>query len=395
MTIHCTYKELVATSALKRHPKNPNRHSKEQIERLAKILKYQGWRYPIKVSNQSGYITSGHGRLEAALLNEWTEVPVDFQDYEDDDMEYADLVADNAIAEWAELDLSGINKEIENLGPIDIDLLGIKDFVVDMSEKNGGNGDEDALPDTPAEPKSRLGDLWILGNHRVLCGDSTKREDVERLMGGEKADMVFTDPPYGISLDTDYTKMGDTALKHRPVEGDDKEFDPTHILAQFEYCEEIFLWGANYYCWYLPRGGSWVCWDKRSQGEERIGMMDDMFGSDFELCWSKTKHQNKLARILKPTGRYAIHTDERFVHPAQKPVTLAEYFIERWGNAAKLIWDGYLGSGSSLIACEKTNRRCFGMEIDPHYIDVILTRWAKYTGQDPVREDGVKWSALQ
>lgn len=136
MRVECAYDRMVAVSELKPHPKNPNKHSKEQIERLAEILKYQGFRLPIKVSNLSGFITSGHGRLEAAKLNGWTEVPVDFQDYESTDQEYADLVADNAIASWAELDLSSINEGLSDLGPdFDINLLGIEDFVLEPAEK--------------------------------------------------------------------------------------------------------------------------------------------------------------------------------------------------------------------------------------------------------------------
>lgn len=150
MIIHCAYKELVATSSLRRHPRNPNKHSKEQIERLAKILKYQGWRYPIKVSNQTGYITSGHARLEAAILNGWHEVPVDKQDYEDETQEIADVTSDNAIASWAELDLSIVNEDVGALGPdFDLELLGIKDFTIDVAEK---------FSEMDVEPKGQSGD---------------------------------------------------------------------------------------------------------------------------------------------------------------------------------------------------------------------------------------------
>lgn len=136
MIIHCKYDELKAPAQLKRHPKNKNRHSREQIARLAKILEYQGWRYPIKVSNLSGCVTSGHGRIESAIFNKWNEVPVVYQDYTNADQEIADLHADNAIADWAELDLKEINEDISELGPdFDIDMLGIKDFHIDPSEK--------------------------------------------------------------------------------------------------------------------------------------------------------------------------------------------------------------------------------------------------------------------
>lgn len=132
MKIHCKYDELVDPKSLKQHPKNRNNHPQDQIKRLAQILDYQGFRYPIKVSKASGFVTSGHGRIAAAILNGWTEVPVNYQEYESQEQEYADLVADNSIASWSELDLSGINTDIGDLGPdFDIDLLGIKNFEID------------------------------------------------------------------------------------------------------------------------------------------------------------------------------------------------------------------------------------------------------------------------
>lgn len=130
--IHCAYNSLVPINELKPHPKNRNKHPEEQIQRLAEILKYQGWRYPVKVSKLSGFVTSGHGRIEAAKLNGWKEVPVNFQDYENEDQEYADLTADNSIASWAELDFSRINQDLADLGPdFDVDMLGIHGFHID------------------------------------------------------------------------------------------------------------------------------------------------------------------------------------------------------------------------------------------------------------------------
>lgn len=135
MIVRCCYDKLVPLNELIPSPRNRNSHSKEQIERLAKILNYQGIRYCIKVSKQSGFITSGHGRLMAAQLLGWTEFPVNYQDYDTTDQEYMDCVADNSIASWSELNLSGINTDLADLGPLDIDLLGIKDFALDLSEK--------------------------------------------------------------------------------------------------------------------------------------------------------------------------------------------------------------------------------------------------------------------
>lgn len=128
MKIHCSYNKLIPIDEIKPHPKNANKHPDDQIERLAKILNYQGWRYPVKVSKQSGFVTSGHGRVAAAKLNQWTQVPVNFQDYESPEQEYADLQADNSIALWADLDLSQINEDLKDLGSFDVDLLGIENL---------------------------------------------------------------------------------------------------------------------------------------------------------------------------------------------------------------------------------------------------------------------------
>jgi hypothetical protein len=136
--IHCLYDELVDPKTLKYHPKNRNKHPKDQIERLAKILEYQGWRYPIKVSKLSGCVTSGHGRIAAAFLKKWTQVPVVFQEYENEDQEYADVQSDNAIASWAELDLAGINLDVPDLGPdFDINMLGLKGFQINPDFEPG------------------------------------------------------------------------------------------------------------------------------------------------------------------------------------------------------------------------------------------------------------------
>lgn len=140
MIVRCKYDELVNINSLKPHPKNRNKHPSEQIERLAKVIEYQGWRYPVKVSKQSGFVTSGHGRIEAARKNGWDQVPVNYQDYDSQEQEYADVQSDNAIALWAELDLSGINSDIGDLGPdFDIDLLGIKQFSIEPPNFEPGN----------------------------------------------------------------------------------------------------------------------------------------------------------------------------------------------------------------------------------------------------------------
>jgi DNA modification methylase len=390
MIVHCAHDALVSIKELKPNPLNRNSHPKNQIERLAKVLEYQGWRYPIKVSKRSGLITSGHGRLEAAKLLKWKEVPVSFQEYASEEQEYADTISDNSIASWSELDLSGINSDLTDLGPdFDIDLLGIKDFVLEPIEKLEPQCDEDEVPDALPEPKVVKGEVYILGNHRLMCGDSTAITDVERLMDGKKADFVYMDPPYGMNLKTDYAMTNRVEGKtYRPVIGDDEDFDPRFFFEYFKDAREHFWWGADYYCNYIPKGGAWVVWDKKKDD------LDESIGTGFELCWSKKPHKRMLARFLW-SGFTAKERKETRVHPTQKPIALHEWFFERWGKPADSVVDLFGGSGSTLIACEKTDRHCFMMELDPHYCGVILDRWQKYTGKKAHREDGVAWDEIK
>lgn len=386
--IHCQYSELVDISELKPHPKNRNNHSEAQIDRLCEIIKYQGVRHPIKVSNLSGFISSGHGRLLAAKKLGMKRVPVSYQDYTDEAQEYADLIADNAIASWSELDLSGINSDIGDLGPdFEIDLLGIKDFVLEPTEKLDPQCDEDEVPEH-VEPKAKLGDIYQLGRHRLMCGDSTSVDALEKLMNGQKADMVFTDPPYGMNLDTDYSKMAGKGNRYKKVIGDDTEFDPRFLLEFFRDVKEIFLWGADYYADKILKNGSWYVWDKRQSDRLDIPLsLDNVFGSSFELCWSKEKHRREIFRVVWTAGLGQGMDEERKgrnntpnrVHPTQKPIDLILKFFDNFEE--NKVVDLYGGSGSTLIACEKTNRTCFMMELDPQYIDVIVARWEKYTGK--------------
>lgn len=379
--------KMVPVSEIVPNPKNPNIHTPEQIERLVKLINFQGFRNPLIVSKRSGFLVAGHGRLEAAVKAGLETVPVIYQDFDNEAMEYAYVVSDNAVAEWATLDLASINAELPDLGPFDIDLLGIKDFTLDISEKLDVEADD--TPDTKENDKRvALGDLWTLGNHRLLCGDSTDITQVNRLMNGDKIDIIFTDPPYGINLDTSGS-MGSTSKKYRPILGDDKPFDPQHIFNL--NVESIWLWGANYYHHKLPLGGTWIVWDKKSDDEINTNL-DGRFGNDFELLWTSETVKMSLIRKIVPTGYFAIG-DEKRVHPTQKPVRLVEHIINNILPQGLLL-ELYLGSGSTLIACEKTNRRCFGMELDPQYCAVILDRWVKFTGNDPIREDGIKWSSL-
>ncbi len=411
MKINCLYDTLLPVAECSPHPKNRNKHPKDQIKRLAEILKYQGWRYPIKISNRSHFVTSGHGRIEAARFNGWDTVPVNFQDYDSEEQEYADVQADNAIASWAELDLSGINADIGDLGPdFNIDLLGLKDFVLEPADKLAPGCDEDDVPEK-VEPRTKLGDLYQLGNHRLLCGDSTNIQHVERLMGGEKADITFTSPPYNVASTPGGTNPN---IRYRSKEADDKSHDEYKDLlcgffssaitvSKFQYVNLGWLEGNKRALieWLYQFRSKYVdiaFWDKGGSNISPNEVLNSR--AECVFIFSCTENPNRSVKIDKPLPKGAenlftidssrVGNKDTFgksgLNSAKFPVEFVEHFINL--VSPKSIFDPFGGSGSTLIACEKTNRKCFMMELDPHYCDVIVSRWEKYSGKKAELLDG-------
>jgi DNA modification methylase len=216
-----------------------------------------------------------------------------------------------------------------------------------------------------------------------MCGDATK--DLDKLYN-TKPDLLLTDPPYGMNLNTDFTDMKGISggNQYRPVINDDKDFDPSHLM---DY-NEVFLWGADYYAERIlnRNDGSWFVWDKTEGGIRTNSTYDKMFGSNFELCWSKVKHKRQVIPVLWK-GIFGLSKEDtkKRIHPTQKPTKLIRFFIDTFSKENHSILDPYLGSGSTLIACEQTNRICYGMEIDPAYIDVIIQRWENFTGKKAIK----------
>ena len=169
---------------------------------------------------------------------------------------------------------------------------------------------------------------------------------------------------------------------YQPVIGDNADFNAQQLIELWK-APQMAIWGGGWFYQTLPLGGSWIIWDKYSD-EQRTGLLDGRFGSAFETCWSKTSHKRELARVLVTTN-YTARGDETRVHPTQKPVALAKWFLDRWGKDAKIIVDLFLGSGSTLIACEQLNKSCYGIELDPKYCDVIIERWERLTGLTATR----------
>jgi DNA modification methylase len=380
------------------YAKNTKLHPDEQIAKLASMIAEFGWDQPI-VIDKDGIIIKGHGRRLAALRLNLKQVPVVVRTDLSKAQVMAARIADNRVAEsgW---DTSLLSMEFSELKDMefDLDLLGFDadelDKILEPTQAGtDGLTDPDAIPEK-VDTRCKPGDIWILGNHRVMCGDSTNVQHVERLMAGEKADMVFTDPPYGIDLDTDLSNIKaelkgwkGAGGKYSKVIGDDEPYDPGFILGLFQDVPEIFLWGADYYAERLigKNDGCWFAWDKTTN--EGGGSVSWNLGSMFELCWSKSKHKREVVRKLW-AGLYGTETQDvrSRIHPTQKPNELCQWFINKFSKDGQLVVDLFLGSGSTLIACEKTGRRCFGMEIDPHYCDVILKRWEDFTGKQAERE---------
>jgi DNA modification methylase len=377
--------------------KNSRTHSDEQVAQIAASIKEFGWTNPILVDGQNGII-AGHGRLLAARKLGYKDVPtIELADLTETQKK-AYIIADNRLALNAGWDNEMLTIELNELlaDGFALEMLGFdpKELSALLEpEVIEGLTDEDAVPDVPDEPTTKLGDIYQLGNHRLMCGDSTSIDSVDKLMDGQKADMVFTDPPYGMFLNADYSDMGGknsmtkkTGNKYDKVIGDHNDFTPeliNTIFACFSYCKEIFMWGADYYAELLPNKneGSWVVWDKR--GDESA---DKMYGSTFELCWSKARHKRMMARV-KWAGIFGMEKehDKKRVHPTQKPVELVVWFFDYFSLKDKTnVVDLYGGSGSTLIASEKVGKKAFVMELDPKYCDVIVKRWEDFTGKKAV-----------
>ena len=233
-----------------------------------------------------------------------------------------------------------------------------------------------------------MGRLRLRSRHRVLCGDSTKAEDVERLMDGETADMVFTDPPYGMRLETDYSQIkgrlehGVAGSRYDSVIGDDEDFDPRPLLDQFNDAKTVLLWGADWYYDKLPPCGSFVIWNKRiAEGTK------EMIGNHSETCWSREKRR-RVVYDHHWSGFTAKNRDFKREHPTEKPIALLAQMIRDFDDETDLIVDLFLGSGTTLIAAEQLGRKCYGMEISPAYCDVIVRRFENLTGEEAVRWDG-------
>jgi DNA modification methylase len=363
---------------LKPYKRNARTHSEAQIRQIAKSIEHYGFTNPV-LTDEKLNVVAGHGRIAAAKQLGMDTVPVLKLKGMTPAKARAYVIADNKLALNAGWDEDLLKDELSALikDDIDLDLVGFsEDEISDFINEDNDDPDE-AADDVPEVDENihgvKRGDIWSLGEHRLMCGDSTSKEDVDRLMNGAKADMVFTDPPYGMRLDTDYSKTPKGGKKYRKVQGDDNDFDPACCLTVDAV--RCCIWGADWFYTRLPEGFSPIVWDK--QPHHTVAGPR----SHFELCWVRPAEKRRIIRRIW-TGYTAKEKGEARVHPTQKPIDVC---IDVMETAGSIVVDLFLGSGSTLIACEKTKRKCYGMEIDPHYCSVIIERWQEYTGMKAVK----------
>lgn len=368
------------------YARNPRKND-HAVDRVAAAIKEFGFRVPI-VAKSDGLVVDGHLRLKAARKLGLAEVPVVLADDLTDAQVKAFRISVNRMAELAEWDSELLALELGELGELgfDLELTGFSEDEANALTPEvlpEGKTDPDEAPEPPAKPRSVLGDVWLLGKHRVMCGDSTSVDAVEALMAGVKADMVFTDPPYGIDVgNQSQGKGGGIAKKiNYGVNEWDKDIPYEAINVALSFSDCCVLWGANYYADRLPPSSCWIVWDK-DNGETDF--------ADVELAWTSYK---KAARLVKWKWAGMLQQDmknkEKRVHPTQKPVALAEWTFDKFSAGATVL-DLFGGSGSTLIACEKTGRIARLMELDPRYVDVIVKRWQDFTGKQATRESDGK-----
>lgn len=373
--VHCSHAQLVDVTELVANPRNPNKHSDKQVALLAKIIRHQGWRSPITVSNRSGFVVTGHGRLQAAILLGEQLVPVDRQDFASEADEWAHLVADNRIAELADADKSMITDLLKDLdsGGLDMDLTGFDMDALEelLAEENPSEITEDEVPDVPVDPITKLGDLWILGEHRVLCGDSTKAEDVGRLMAGATIGSVITDPPFGMSFVSNYR-----VVKHKAIAGDSTADLLAYACAiEADHSSYVFCRWDNLS--QVPPPTSLITWVKNNWS---MGDLEHAHARQTEVALFY-RGKNHSFPDGRPTDVVQHPRTGNNLHPTEKPVALLSEII---GWSIGLVFDPFLGSGTTLIAAEQLGRKCYGMEISPAYCDVIVKRWENLTGKKAV-----------
>ena len=404
--VFCAHDAIVDVAKLVPNPKNPNQHPDNQIQLLGRIIRQAGWRQPITVSKRSGFIVKGHGRLAAALLEGMKEAPVDYQNYTTEAEEYADLVADNRIAELAETDnklLADIFAEIDT-GEIPMELTGytedeVEGLVTALSEALHNDLNEpDEIPETPEpeETVTQKGDLWILGRHRVVCGDATSERDRELLLDGAHPEILLTDPPY---CSGGFQESGKVTGSIGSKQSDGKGGYTTPTISSdnlstrgYQVLMKTVLgaidvkvayiftdWRMWVYLFDLVEGSglgvrNMIVWNKKSPGMGNGWRAQHelvMFAHRTKPKWDNHKGYGNVLEATRSGNE---------LHPTQKPVEILEKLLDNT-DWAEGVLDPFGGSGTTLIAAESAGQPAYLIEMEPRFVDVIVRRYIKATGK--------------
>jgi len=386
--------ESVPIATLSQDPANARKHDDKNLESIKASLRRFGQQKPIVVDS-SNVVRAGNGTLAAATALGWDSINVVQTDLQGSEAT-AYAIADNRTAELAEWDDSVLAASLSSLADVDETWLSDLQFSEkELAELVASTQEqeiiEDEVPDLTTDPVTQTGDLWILGEHRLLCGDSTDASDIAKLMNGKTAEMMFTDPPYGVNYEGGHFHSGDVNIKRKREKLSDD--NSTEIYSRFLPVALSVVNGPCYLWFADSRARDVYNAVFEAGGEVHALIIWHKINATYAAMNAQYKQRHEPCLYFKPkdsTLRWSGSTTEATVwskerdsinefHPTQKPISLAAKAIKN--HAAKLILDCFLGSGSTLIAAEQLDRKCYGMEISRQYCDVIVERWEKLTGK--------------
>lgn len=392
----CEHTDRVDPKTLQDHPKNPNKHPSKQIEALCKNIDKFGWRHPIVVSKRSGLVICGHARKQAAIKLE-CDAPVDYQDFDDDTAELAVLMADNIIPELASMDseLKISNLEEIKIADISLDIIGVEPIVSrDNVDAEPRVGDAKELKE---KWNTERGQLWQLGDHRLLCGDSTSDSDVKRCIGDDAPMLMVTDPPYGVEYDPEWrnraarhsNRMGNRCIgagATGKVENDDRS-DWTEAWNLF-HGDAAYVWHAGRFASVVASSLIHAEFNIRTQiiwAKNQFSIGRGNYHWQHEPCWYAVRKGRKAHWIgdRKQTTLWEIDKPQNSEtgHSTQKPIECMARPIRN--HKSEFVYEPFCGSGTTVIACEQLGRKCRAIEISPEYIAVTLQRYLDATGKQP------------
>lgn len=367
---------------------NSRTHSEEQVNQIVASINEFGFTNPLLIDEKDNII-AGHGRLLASKKLKMEEVPCIVLSGLTEAQKKAYIIADNKMALNAGWDEELLKIELENLKELDFDLE-LTGFNVDelddifQVEEEQEIIEDDFDIEPPEEPKAKLGDIYQLGNHRLMCGDSTSIDDVIKLTNNKKLNLALTDPPYGIDIVSDNGEVGanfGVAKKgnySKVIADDTTETAQQSYDILNSYTNKQIIWGGNYFTDFLPFSDGWIIWDKRVDSGIRNTFADG------EMAWCSFHTPVRIYHQLW-NGMIREGEKEKRVHPTQKPIKMLCDILKDFTDVDDDILDLFGGSGSTLIACEQLNRKCYMMELDPKYIDVIIKRWEEFTGKKAIK----------